>query len=383
MVVATIAQAQPLQCEIGGQAVNPANGNTTAGKTGLMRCRDSEGRMQREEELRDGKFVGMRTFHDRDGGKRTGNVNERGNRDGPQREYWPDGTLKREEIAADGETVGISRSFFRNGKPERISRSPEKGESRGTGATPSLEFNEAGYLTRISCSATNNLKEAEAPCGHAGRAETSLYSARGEVVARETYIVGRLIKRLTFRNGQPASQMEVSDTLRIEKTFHPDSANLRTERSVALDADGRARRLREGREREFAASGQLLREIEWRDGVAVREAEWYMNGSKRTEIERPRSAESGAATAGALATLREYWDNGRLRVEEQRQVGGGGVLGRLAGTRRVFRESGGLQSEAVFHPRGWRERQKDFDEAGKLVSEDEYFEDGSRKTRQP
>jgi antitoxin component YwqK of YwqJK toxin-antitoxin module len=383
MIAATIAQAQPLQCEIGGQAVNPANGNTTAGKTGLMRCRDSEGRMQREEELRDGSFVGVRTFHDRDGGKRTGNVNERGNRDGPQREYWPDGTLKREEIAADGETVGISRSFFRNGKPERISRSPEKGESRGTGANPSLEFNEAGQLTRISCGATNNLKEAEVPCGHAGRAETDLHSVRGEVVARETYAAGRLIKRLAYRNGQPVSQMEISGALRVEKSFHPDSATLRTERSIALDADGRMRRPREGRDREFAASGQLLHEVEWRDGVAVRETAWYMNGSKRTEIERPRSAESSAATADALATLREYWDNGRLRVEEQRRIGSGGVLDRPAGTRRVFRESGSLQSEVVFHPRGWRERQKDFDEAGRLVSEDEYFEDGSRKTGQP
>jgi len=30
-------------CELNGQHVNPSNGNTTAGKSGLMRCRDGEG----------------------------------------------------------------------------------------------------------------------------------------------------------------------------------------------------------------------------------------------------------------------------------------------------------------------------------------------------
>jgi hypothetical protein len=30
-------------CELNGDLVNPANSNTTAGKNGLMRCRDGEG----------------------------------------------------------------------------------------------------------------------------------------------------------------------------------------------------------------------------------------------------------------------------------------------------------------------------------------------------
>ena len=370
------AHAQPLQCEIGGAPVNPANGNTTAGKTGLMRCRDSDGRLQREEELRDGKFIGLRTFHDRDGGKRTGNVNERGNRDGAQREYWPDGTLKREEIAADGETIGISRTFFRSGKPERVTRFPDRGEPRGAGPNSSLEFNEAGQIVRLTCSTLNHLKEIERPCGHLGKAVTDLHSAKGEVVAREAWDAGKLLSRTSLRNGLPASQIETSDAMRIEKTFHPDSAIVRTERSTALDPDGRARRLREGRDREFAASGQVLRDTEWRDGVAVRSTEWYMNGSKRSEIERP-------ATANTPALLRQYWDNGRLRSEEQRQVGTGATLGTPFGSRRTYREDGSLQAETWFHPRGWREKQKDFDESGKLIAEGEFFEDGSRKSRTP
>ena len=53
-------------CEIDGQSVSPNNGNTTAGKTGLMRCREAEGGpVVREEELRNGKFIGVvRRFRD-------------------------------------------------------------------------------------------------------------------------------------------------------------------------------------------------------------------------------------------------------------------------------------------------------------------------------
>ena len=32
------------RCELNGQRVNPSNADTTAGKTGLMRCRDGEDR---------------------------------------------------------------------------------------------------------------------------------------------------------------------------------------------------------------------------------------------------------------------------------------------------------------------------------------------------
>lgn len=38
-------------CEMNGQHVNPSNGSTTAGKTGIMKCRDRDsGKLVREEE---------------------------------------------------------------------------------------------------------------------------------------------------------------------------------------------------------------------------------------------------------------------------------------------------------------------------------------------
>lgn len=60
-LLATSLAAHAVQdCEIAGTAVNPANGDTTRGRTGLMRCRDRDsGELQREQELRDGSFVGV------------------------------------------------------------------------------------------------------------------------------------------------------------------------------------------------------------------------------------------------------------------------------------------------------------------------------------
>ena len=53
-------------CELNGASVNPNNGSTTAGKSGLMRCREGDaGPVVREQELRNGVFMGVvRYFRD-------------------------------------------------------------------------------------------------------------------------------------------------------------------------------------------------------------------------------------------------------------------------------------------------------------------------------
>ena len=57
-----------VRCELGGKSVNPNNGNETAGLTGMLRCKDEDsGKLQREQELRNGKNVGVERFFDRNG----------------------------------------------------------------------------------------------------------------------------------------------------------------------------------------------------------------------------------------------------------------------------------------------------------------------------
>ena len=53
--------AQAVQdCEFNGQHINTNNGAETAGKTGMVRCKDRDsGKTEREYELRDGKSIGL------------------------------------------------------------------------------------------------------------------------------------------------------------------------------------------------------------------------------------------------------------------------------------------------------------------------------------
>ncbi len=91
------AHAQIMDCELGGQPVNPSHGGTTAGKTGLMRCVDRQTReLLREEELRDGRFVGVKRWYEKGQLKREHSVNDKGNRDGRSREWNAQGVLVRE-----------------------------------------------------------------------------------------------------------------------------------------------------------------------------------------------------------------------------------------------------------------------------------------------
>ena len=125
-------------CELNGQHVNPSNGNTTTGKTGLMRCRGGEGGpVVREQELQRGVFMGVVRYF-RDGQlEKAYRVNERGNRDGVAREYARGNAgakpaLVREEtyrkafegawrLAANGTragatATGVHRSFDSDGR---------------------------------------------------------------------------------------------------------------------------------------------------------------------------------------------------------------------------------------------------------------------------
>ncbi|MFT3956509.1 MAG: hypothetical protein QM722_19635 [Piscinibacter sp.] len=125
-------------CELNGVHVNPANGHTTAGKTGLMRCKDADsGVLQREQELRDGKFMGLVRFYRNGVLEQEHSVNERGNRDGVARTYAATAGAKnpllREETMRNGTTVGLARSWHAGGALRRASLSRRRRPRAGGG----------------------------------------------------------------------------------------------------------------------------------------------------------------------------------------------------------------------------------------------------------
>ena len=371
-------------CELNGEHVNPNNGNTTAGKTGLMRCRDGDGGpVVREQELKGGVFMGVVRYFDKDGGLlREHRVNERGNRDGLAREYERGAAgskpaLVREETYRNGSTVGLARTWYPGGALKRVSFHGDDGRELA-----SAEFTKEGKLYELGCG-PRPLLGADADdakwCGHAGGAsEVVLYNGKGEAKAKLVYERGERRKSDFLAGGVVREQRETSDTGGVERAFYDNGTKRREVQWVALAGErkGRVTTL----EQEFHESGKLVHEKRWkageRGGELVSEQHWYLNG-------QPRDRTDYASVDGkALRTETTFHDNGRKSSEGTWRVSGSGGYrsdSQATGTHRSWDSEGRLRAESVYDERGRLARERELDATGKVVRDDEVFEDGSRK----
>lgn len=213
-------------CELNGEHVNPNNGNTTASKTGLMRCRDGDGGpVVREQELKSGVFMGVVRHFDKDGALlREHRVNERGNRDGPAREYerpsaGAEPALVREETCRNGSSVGIVRTCYPAGPLKRVAFYGDDGRELA-----SAEFTKDGKLYELGCGPRPLLgPDADDArwCGHAGGAsEVVLYNGTGEAKAKLVYERGERRKSDFLSAGVVREQRETSDSGGVERSFY-------------------------------------------------------------------------------------------------------------------------------------------------------------------
>ncbi len=372
------AHAAILDCEVQGQPVDPANGATTAGKTGVMRCVDRDtGVVVREEALRDGKFVGMRRFFVQGKLQREGEVNEKGNAQGRQREFALDGTLLRDAVYNNGSVAGLALAYHLNGQLHRASfygagagNMPASGDG-GLGATRETvvaEFTPRGQLTELRCGDRPRLAPAVDDgklCGFSGPADVELFDARGEIKAQMKYEQGRML-RATYMgdNGKPVRAIENSPGQRIERQFWRDGS---LRREVQFEAMGS--RFERVREQEFAEQGKLQRDRHWREGRLQTDREYYLNGQMRRESEQ--------VDANTIR-VREYRDNGSLSGEGMFLVEAGAWRHPI-GSHKVFGPDGKPTSEVVYDGRGRSVREREWDAEGKLLRDDEVFADGSNK----
>ena len=375
--------AQAIQtCELNGEHVNPANGRTTAGKSGLMRCKDADtGVIQREQELRDGKFMGVVRFYRKGVLEREHSVNERGNRDGLVREYaaTPGGSnpLLREETARNGTTVGLARTWYPNGALKRVSFHGDDGREQAV-----AEFNDKGQLGALRCSSRPLLAPAADDagwCGHrSGPATVSLYNGRGELIGRRVHERGELRRRESFwDSGKLRESAEIGEQGGVERGFAQDGSKRREVQWQWVASGGEAAKRRVTTlEQEFHESGTLVAERRWvpseRGADLKSEKRWYLNG-------QPSESSDYAREAGRLIRHDTvFHDNGKPRHE-----GSYVVTGRYdhfpMGVHRSFDEAGRLRAERHHDERGRLTRERALDEAGAVTRDDAVFEDGSRK----
>lgn len=355
-------------CTLNGEPVNPANGNTTNGKTGLMRCKDRDsGQLMREQELQNGRFIGIDRFFQDGKLLRERSVNERGNSQGLAREFAPDGKVLREATFDNGSEVGLVRLNHANGALQRVTFYANRSEQA------SAEFTTRGQLRSLRCGdkpLLAPLADDAKLCGFASpnAVPVELFNEAGVLQARLRYANGQIQKRdELYASGQPARVDEVKGNSRTERRFAEDGA-LRREIVWQIDGKSSFKTV----EKEFSEKGSLTRDQRWTDRKLASDASFYLNGQPKSRSMYGREGET------EVVDVTDFHDNGQ--PARTGRFGAAGRYERTAmGKHQAFDLAGKLVAESVYDTRGRISRERAWDESGKLLRDDEVFEDGSRK----
>lgn len=356
-------------CTLNGQDVNPANGYTTEGKSGIMMCRDRDsGVLEREQELRNGNFIGLvRHYTD---GKLSSEyrVNENSNRDGLYREFSPDGKVVREETARNGVSVGISRSWYQSGRLKRVVFNDDNGREQAE-----VEFTPSGQLTSLHCADRPLLGSAANDahlCGHDSSKPVTidLYTDKGIAHSRVSYLAGvKTAQVLLWDNGKVQEENVTSGGRIIQRQFNRGGVKIQEVRWAAVGRES-VKEL----EQEFHESGSMISETRWEKGKLASESSFYLNG-------QPKSRNSYATREGrTVCDAVSYHDNGQPSARGTYAVSNG-CADFPIGIHREFDNKGLLLTEQEYDNKGRLNREKEFNGQGKLLRDDEVFEDGSRK----
>jgi antitoxin component YwqK of YwqJK toxin-antitoxin module len=379
LALAPLAAHALLVCDLDGQPVDPANGHTTKGRSGTMHCRDGAGGpLQRDQELRDGVFMGVMRYYRKGVLQSEFNTNERGNRDGLAREFAAtegNNPVLREESFRNGTRIGLSRSWHANGPLGRLSFNDDDGRELAV-----AEFTARGQLSALRCgprplfaphaddAAWCGFKGSPGQVtlfGHDGRERSRLVLLRGERVRSESL----------WDNGKPAETSERTETGGIDRNFAEDGVKRREVQWVRAGTAERPRRITT-LDQEFHENGTLVRERRWtpteRGSELLLEQRWYLNG-------QPREKQEFVAVDGKpVRRDTRYHDNGRVAFEGSWLVADRYDSTPLA-AHKQYDDQGRLRSERSYDARGKLSREREWDEAGQLLRDDELFEDGSRK----
>jgi len=373
LLCATLAHAQ-LDCELNGRSVNPDDGSSTAGKTGLLRCKDrSTGELQRESQIQNGVSMGLVRIYEKGKLAKEHSVNAKGNLHGRAREFSPTGRVLRDATYDDGQERGLVRSFYPDGKLRRAIFYPNS-DTGGGNERASVEFTEHGQLSALRCADAPTLApvvDDARLCGFSGTgpSQVDLFDARGILRSRLAYVSGKRVRAQSFYdNGKTSSLDETVGNQRTEQSF--SSEGIKRRETAFLLVERTSVRVRE---QAFSEKGTLVRDQRWNSaGEPIVDDSYYLNGQPRS-----KSAYSGSGDARAVE-ITEFYDSGQRAAQGRYEIQGRNRQIPV-GTHQRFSEKGTLLAESSFDAKGRVTRERAWDENGELQRDDEVFEDGSRK----
>jgi antitoxin component YwqK of YwqJK toxin-antitoxin module len=337
----------------------------------MMRCKDEDsGKLHREQELRNGKYVGLERFYDRNGSiikERT--INERGNTQGLEKTFWPNGQVKSEETADNGQALGVARQFNETGKLRRLSFMQDRREILEIG------FNADGSYAELRCHTSSVLPEDRKPCGFEGKTDTKILDQNSKQRALQTWEQGKLLASVGYRDtGEVESDMRFEQGRRVHKRFHDAKNQLREER--IFEASDHLLRASQGALlslKQWATSGQMVLHTRYAEGKANLTERWYLNGALKEKV-------AVTGIANTARTLREnYSDEGKITSRETLNADN-----QVVGLRQTYFSNGNIMREDTYNEPDGRGRtrltkRKEWDDSGKVTADDEILEDGSRK----
>jgi antitoxin component YwqK of YwqJK toxin-antitoxin module len=204
-ILSNEAFSQSVKCTLNGDYVNPNHGGTTAGKTGMVICKNDEGKVTREYELREGKEIGKRVRVDSQGNREEYSVNEKGNMDGLKKVFNKDGKLTYEGRYKNSDGVGLHKEWFDSGKLKSIHYENKM----------SIDFKETEEPYNIRCSKEEAFtSEDKEICGWKKPYESTV--GRSKL----TYSKGHLIKEIEHnRDGKIQYESVVEEGIETQKRY--------------------------------------------------------------------------------------------------------------------------------------------------------------------
>lgn len=292
--------------------------------------------------------------------------------------------LTRRELYRAGERVWM-KEFSERGEVKEYLRQFPSGQA-------TLRLDDEGRVTSLQClPAARGDEVLDAWCGFKGERVVSIYDGTGKISVVRTFKNGVVTKEAPGDSRYAA---------RRERTFDADGKQQGEERITREDGTlERVARWRagvqDGAEELFAKDGKrVVERTLWKDGAPVDRTEFFLNGNPKLREARDGDRQSriswfdlGAKQSEAQfmpcrtgrawcedGTSRRWFENGKLAEETHWSAGAqDGVA------KRWF--SNGAQELEERWEKGTRRARRQWDEAGALLADDEFEDDGSRKLK--
>ncbi|MES1208518.1 MAG: hypothetical protein ABUS79_21470, partial [Pseudomonadota bacterium] len=292
-----------------------------------------------------------------------------------------------------------TKELFPSGKVSAYSRKVADGVAE-------ISVHEDGKVFRLRCSPTlKDDQDLRRWCGFDGAVTTPIYDGTGKIARVQTWKDGVLQKEAAGTSDYGS----LSDVAFKDGKKHGEERVYARATNDAPDAKGKLaaivrwdRGAKDGRETVYADDGvKVTKEIIWKAGETKRVTELYLNGNPKLEE---------AYDTPTKKQVKAFWDTGKVSREglflacDDRDRGWRGRAWCEDGVHRSYFESGAPESEVTFRM-GKREgtsktwwatgkaasvedyvadhctKAKRWDQDGKVVADDEFEADGSRKLK--